>query len=319
MKTRKLSRLLSLFLVLSLLPIVGLGVAGAAPLGQETYTVQKDDTLWNIAEKYLGSGAGYPAIVDATNKKHAEDPTFPDIVNPGVIQPGWKLAIPSAEEAEGFMACYVSLAAGASGKITLYTSVPLPIAEKIQADFQAKFPEITLDVFRAGTSEVVDRIMREKETGSIQADVIWVAEPSTYEDFKDQDMLLKYTPPESVFMPSEMKDPEGYYYAGRLINMIVGYNTAITTPPKGWQDLSEPGYRDKLGFVSAIDLAFILATRLLAIERSVQPFSRIPLADSRHCGPTDIQGIHDFFVHPPCICLEQYARPCQFARLFCSG
>ena len=100
MKVRKLSRLLSLFLVLTLLPIAGLGVAGAAPLGQETYTVQKDDNLWGIAEKYLGSGAAYPTIVDATNKKHAEDSTFADIVNPGLIQPGWKLAIPSKEEAE---------------------------------------------------------------------------------------------------------------------------------------------------------------------------------------------------------------------------
>ena len=107
MKVRKLSRLLSLFLVLTLLPIAGLGVAGAAPLGQETYTVQKDDNLWGIAEKYLGSGAAYPTIVDATNKKHAEDPTFADIVNPGLIQPGWKLAIPSKEEAEEFMASYV--------------------------------------------------------------------------------------------------------------------------------------------------------------------------------------------------------------------
>jgi iron(III) transport system substrate-binding protein len=248
MKARKLSRWLSLFLVLSLLPIMGLGVAGAAPLGQETYTVQKDDSLWNIAEKYLGSGAGYPAIVDATNKKHAEDPTFPEIVNPGLIQPGWKLAIPSTGEAEEFMAGYVSLAAKASGKIALYTSVPQPIADKIQADFQAKFPKITLDIFRAGTSEVVAKVMTEKEAGAIQADLIWVAEPSTYEDFKDQDMLLKYAPPESALLPAEMKDPDGYYYAGRLINMIVAYNTAVTTPPKGWLDLLKPEYQATQGF-----------------------------------------------------------------------
>ena len=140
----------------------------------------------------------------------------------------------------------------ASGAITLYTSIPQHIADKIQTDFQAKFPQITLDSFRAGTSEVVAKMMTEKETGAIQADLIWVAEPSIYEDFKAQDMLLKYIPPESVFMPPEMKDPEGYYYAGRLINVIVGFNTVVTIPPTGWQDLLAPEYQDRVGFVSPL-------------------------------------------------------------------
>jgi peptide/nickel transport system substrate-binding protein len=88
-------------------------VAGAAPLAQgESYTVQKDDSLWNIAEKYLGNGAAYPAIVDATNKKAAEDPSFATIVNPSLIQPGWKLWVPSTEEAEAFMATYIARRGG---------------------------------------------------------------------------------------------------------------------------------------------------------------------------------------------------------------
>jgi iron(III) transport system substrate-binding protein len=139
-------------------------------------------------------------------------------------------------------------AAVPSGRITLYTSVPQPIADKIQADFQTKFPEITLDVFRAGTSEVVTKLMTEKEAGAIMADLVWVAEPSTYEDFKDQDLLLKFTPAEAASLPAEMKDPDGYYYAGRLINMVIGYNTGLATPPTGWQDLLKPEYGDKLGF-----------------------------------------------------------------------
>ena len=43
---------------------------------------------------------------------------------------------------------------GLGGTVTLYTSVPQPIADKIQADFQTKFPAITLEVFRSGTSAV---------------------------------------------------------------------------------------------------------------------------------------------------------------------
>lgn len=143
--------------------------------------------------------------------------------------------------------------AEAKGKITLYTSVPQPIADKIQSDFQAKFPGITLDIFRSGTSEVVAKMMTEKTGGEIIADLVWVAEPSTYEDFKAQDLLLKYTPGEASALPDEMKDKDGYYYAGRLINMVIAYNTATDPKPKSWKDVLNPAYKGKVGFPSPLN------------------------------------------------------------------
>ncbi|MCI0477452.1 MAG: ABC transporter substrate-binding protein [Anaerolineales bacterium] len=143
--------------------------------------------------------------------------------------------------------------AEAKGKIALYTSVPQPIADKIQADFQAKFPGVTLDIFRGGTSEVVAKIMTEKAGGEIIADLVWVAEPSTYEDFKAQDLLLKYTPTEASMLTDEMKDKDGYYYAGRLINMVVAYNSTTEPKPKSWKDLLNPAYKGKVGFPSPLN------------------------------------------------------------------
>jgi len=104
MSTKKVAYLaLALVMVVNLLAA---GVVSAAPPQQEevTYTVKLGDTLWAMAEKYLGSGAGYPAIVMATNAKHNEDATFAYIARPDLIQPGWKFAIPTAEEAAALLA-----------------------------------------------------------------------------------------------------------------------------------------------------------------------------------------------------------------------
>ena len=97
--------LFHLALVLAMLLTLA-SVASAAPPAQKgmTYTIKLGDTLWALAEKYLGVGTAWPAIMAFTNQKNIEDPTFARIENADVIHPGWKLYIPSAEEAEEFLA-----------------------------------------------------------------------------------------------------------------------------------------------------------------------------------------------------------------------
>lgn len=103
-------KIIYLVLVVALLFPMALSVATAAPLGQETiYTVVLGDNLWNLSEKYLGSGAAYRAIALATNAKHEEDPTFAKIESVSLIYPGWKFLIPSAEDAEALLAAVIKV------------------------------------------------------------------------------------------------------------------------------------------------------------------------------------------------------------------
>jgi ribose transport system substrate-binding protein len=80
-------------------------MASAAPPPQEAqeYIIAKGDWLSKLADKYLGNVLAYPAIVEATNAKAAEDASFAEIANPDLIEPGWKIWIPSPEEAAASM------------------------------------------------------------------------------------------------------------------------------------------------------------------------------------------------------------------------
>ncbi|MEM7343110.1 MAG: substrate-binding domain-containing protein [Chloroflexota bacterium] len=58
--------------------------------------VQADDWLSKIADKTYGDVFAYPAIAEATNRKHADDNSFAMIENVDLIEIGWKLCLPDA-------------------------------------------------------------------------------------------------------------------------------------------------------------------------------------------------------------------------------
>jgi LysM repeat protein len=62
-------------------------VNSPAPKQETTYTVQKGDTLWNIAKAFYGNGSKYTKIYEANKDK---------IGNPNLIYPNQVLIIPSA-------------------------------------------------------------------------------------------------------------------------------------------------------------------------------------------------------------------------------
>lgn len=77
--------------------IISFCIPALAQSGSEgqAYVAQNSDTLWKLAQKYLGDGHLYPAIVTATNNKAAQDTTFSRIDNINIIETGQKLWIPA--------------------------------------------------------------------------------------------------------------------------------------------------------------------------------------------------------------------------------
>ena len=99
-----IKRVLYLTIVVTmLLASVPLAVSAAPPSPvacDQDYTVALADWLSKLSDLFYGDVLAYPAIVLATNMKAAEDSSYAIIVDPDVIEPGQKLCVPSADDAQ---------------------------------------------------------------------------------------------------------------------------------------------------------------------------------------------------------------------------
>ncbi len=159
-------------LVLMLLPAQ---ILAAPPLQDavscsEEVVVQADDWLSKIAEKVYGDVLAYPAIADATNAKHAEDDSFAMIENVDVIDVGWKLCVPSVEDAQAMLnttmeapampagdATAGSMAADPVGRLVLATTTSTQdsgLLDVILPDFNQKYGAET-EVIAVGTGQAI--------------------------------------------------------------------------------------------------------------------------------------------------------------------
>lgn len=130
--------------------------------------------------------------------------------------------------------------ASAPARITLYTSEPQAKIDEIVAAFGARHPEITVDVFRAGTGDLTARIAVEEKAGDIGADLLLAADAATFEAYADRGLLMKYSSPEAAGISQELIDPEGFYVGTRFLPTVIAVNTTkITSAPTSWHDLTD--------------------------------------------------------------------------------
>jgi ABC-type sugar transport system substrate-binding protein len=96
-------------LLLASLPLA-VSAAPPSPVDcEQDYTVALADWLSKLSDLFYGDVLAYPAIVLATNMKAAEDSSYAIIVDPDLIEPGQKLCVPSAADAETLLATRIKV------------------------------------------------------------------------------------------------------------------------------------------------------------------------------------------------------------------
>src|SRR5437773_3299688 len=135
-------------------------------------------------------------------------------------------------------------------RVVLYTSVPQELATQFADAFMKKRPDIRVEIYRAGSTEVGAKIAAEREVGGIRADLLWLADAPIYYDLRKRGELFGYISPEAKAIPADLKDPKGLFTAGRLINMIIAVNTEVISlkdAPKSWKEFPDHGKKAVMG------------------------------------------------------------------------
>ncbi|WP_136685099.1 ABC transporter substrate-binding protein [Falsirhodobacter xinxiangensis] len=131
--------------------------------------------------------------------------------------------------------------AQASGTITVYTSQPNDQMAAVVEAFNADHPEITVEVFRSGTTELMSKLEAEYAAGAPQADIMLIADTLAMTQLKDQDRLLAYADAPLDGIPAALVDPDKTFFGTKLLTTGIIYNTdLVKTAPTKWADLSTP-------------------------------------------------------------------------------
>ena len=115
------------------------------------------------------------------------------------------------------------------GEIVIYSSMYQFVLDKLDEALKEEFPNLTPGnegsfFFYGGTSSLITKIYSEMETGTLDCDMMLVAEPALSLELKE----AGYLEPVEIENPDELLrfpyDEEGYWYPVRVCNMVLAYN-----------------------------------------------------------------------------------------------
>jgi iron(III) transport system substrate-binding protein len=141
-------------------------------------------------------------------------------------------------------------AAKKEGKAVWYTSVDLPLAERVARTFEAKYPGVSVRVERTGAERVFQRIGQEYASKIHAVDVVNSSDAAHLIVWKRQGILAPYVPEDvAKHYSAEHKDPDGQFASFRVFLCPMAYNTKLVSAaeaPKSYADILQPKWTGKI-------------------------------------------------------------------------
>jgi iron(III) transport system substrate-binding protein len=141
-------------------------------------------------------------------------------------------------------------AARKEAKVILYSSMDLPVGEKLGKAFETHYPDIQVQVERSGSERLFQRIDQEMASGIRAADVVNSSDASHFISWKRNGWLAPFVTEDIAqhFMPA-YRDPDGMFATTRIWLSSIAYNTNLVKPadaPTSFADLLDPKWAGKM-------------------------------------------------------------------------
>ncbi len=141
-------------------------------------------------------------------------------------------------------------AAKKEGKVVYYTSIDLPMAQRIGKAFETKYPGISVRVERTGAERLFQRIGQEYASKITAVDVVNSSDAAHMIVWKRDGLLAPYVPEDvAKHYAPEHRDPDGMFASFRAGLSVVAYNTnlvKVEDAPKSFADLLDPKWAGKI-------------------------------------------------------------------------
>ncbi len=141
------------------------------------------------------------------------------------------------------------LIAGArkEGQVVFWSSMRIDDSKSLAAGFEAKYPFVKVEIFRAGGEQIVNRAIAEHLAGKTTYDVL---NAFALKVLQNRGLLQPYGAPEAAHYATGFKDTQSHWVSLYSGYNVIGYNTKLVAKgeaPKNWEDLLQPRWKGKLG------------------------------------------------------------------------
>lgn len=131
------------------------------------------------------------------------------------------------------------------GTLRIYTSVTQETVDSVVEGFALLHPDVEVEVFRAPTGELAARLAAERREGGIQADVLWLTDPLSMQQYASDGILAAWEPVGAADLPPEYRT--GTFWATRILTMVMVVGEGVD-PPATWADLADPRFEGRVAF-----------------------------------------------------------------------
>lgn len=132
-------------------------------------------------------------------------------------------------------ACGTDAGGDSEDTLRIYTSVTQGTVDAVVAGFETANPGVTVEVFRAPTGEVAARIAAELREGGLQADILWMTDPLSVQQYARDGLLREWTP-ETIDVVREDYRTETFF-GTRVLNLVIVAGAGLDSTPQDWDDL----------------------------------------------------------------------------------